>query len=197
MAEQYPHNQPEPQQPDVVVFSPELLKLADTHRRRQQYLEECRQAADSGDCAAAVQMGVNYLYGTGGVQKDPDQAFYWFSQSAPDDPVGLYWQAVCYDSGAGVKMDPVRAFALFKESADMGYAPAMSDLGVCYENGQGTEKDLAKAVSLYEKAADMNYPQAQCNLGALYYVGVGVPKDYASAVHYLSLAAEQRLARAQ
>ena len=115
MAEQYPHNQPEPQQPDVVVFSPELLKLADTHRRRQQYLEECRQAADSGDCAAAVQMGVNYLYGTGGVQKDPDQAFYWFSQSAPDDPVGLYWQAVCYDSGAGVKMDPVRAFALFKE----------------------------------------------------------------------------------
>ena len=59
MAEQYPHNQSEPQQPDVVVFSPELLKLADTHRRRQQYLEECRQAADSGDCAAAVQMGVN------------------------------------------------------------------------------------------------------------------------------------------
>lgn len=34
MAEQYPHNQSEPQQPDVVAFSPELLKLADTHRRR-------------------------------------------------------------------------------------------------------------------------------------------------------------------
>lgn len=101
MAEQYPHDQPDARQPDVVVFSPELLKMADAHRQRRQYLEECRQAADSGDCAAAVQMGVSYLYGTGGVQKDPEQAFYWFSQSAPDDPVGLYWQAVCYDSGAG------------------------------------------------------------------------------------------------
>lgn len=60
MAEQYPFEQPTPQDADVVFFSPELLKLADAHRRRQ-HLEECRQAADNGDCAAAVQMGVNYL----------------------------------------------------------------------------------------------------------------------------------------
>lgn len=159
MAEQYPHDQQDSRQPDVVVFSPELLKLADAHRQRQQYLEECRQAADSGDCAAAVQMGVNYLYGTGGVQRDPEQAFYWFSQSAPDDPVGLYWKAVCYDSGAGVEADEKKAFALFRESADMDYAPAICDLGVCYENGQGTEKDMDKAVALYKKAAEMGYPQ--------------------------------------
>ena len=107
MAEQIPSGQePQPSAEDVVVFSPELLKLA---KQRQEHLEECRQAADSGDCAAAVQMGVNYLYGTGGVQKDPEQAFYWFSQSAPDDPVGLYWQAVCYDSGTGVEADEHRA----------------------------------------------------------------------------------------
>ena len=73
MAEQIPSGQePQPSAEDVVVFSPELLKLA---KQRQEHLEECRQAADSGDCAAAVQMGVNYLYGTGGVQKDPEQAF--------------------------------------------------------------------------------------------------------------------------
>ena len=65
MAEQIPSGQePQPSAEDVVVFSPELLKLA---KQRQEHLEECRQAADSGDCAAAVQMGVNYLYGTGGV----------------------------------------------------------------------------------------------------------------------------------
>jgi len=64
MAEQIPSGQePQPSAEDVVVFSPELLKLA---KQRQEHLEECRQAADSGDCAAAVQMGVNYLYGTGG-----------------------------------------------------------------------------------------------------------------------------------
>ena len=195
MAEQIPSGQePQPSAEDVVVFSPELLKLA---KQRQEHLEECRQAADSGDCAAAVQMGVNYLYGTGGVQKDPEQAFYWFSQSAPDDPVGLYWQAVCYDSGTGVEADEHRAFALFQESADMGYAPAMCDLGVCYENGQGTEKDMDKAVALYKKAAEMGYPQGRCNLGALYYAGVGVEQDYEKAAHYFTLAAEQQLPRAQ
>ena len=154
MAEQYPFEQSTPQDADVVFFSPELLKLADAHRRRQ-HLEECRQAADNGDCAAAVQMGVNYLYGTGGVEKDGQQAFYWFSQAAADDPVALYWKGVCYDSGVGVAQDPQQAFALFKESADMDYAPAICDLGVCYENGQGTERDLDTAVALYQKAADM------------------------------------------
>ena len=79
MAEQYPFEQPTPQDADVVFFSPELLKLADAHRRRQ-HLEECRQAADNGDCAAAVQMGVNYLYGTAAISSPTRIMF--FSVSA-------------------------------------------------------------------------------------------------------------------
>ena len=77
-----------PQDPQVVVFSPELLKLAD---RRRQALEDCRQAAEDGDANAVVQMGMNCLYGIGGAAKDPEKAFRWFSQTAPDDPAGLYW----------------------------------------------------------------------------------------------------------
>lgn len=87
-----------PQDPQVVVFSPELLKLAD---RRRQALEDCRQAAEDGDANAVVQMGMNCLYGIGGAAKDPEKAFRWFSQTAPDDPAGLYWLGVCYDNGFG------------------------------------------------------------------------------------------------
>ena len=36
MAEQYPHDQPDARQPDVVVFSPELLKMVDAHEERPQ-----------------------------------------------------------------------------------------------------------------------------------------------------------------
>ena len=50
------------QDPQIVAFSPELLKLAD---RRRQALEDCRQAAEDGDANAAVQMGVNCLYEIG------------------------------------------------------------------------------------------------------------------------------------
>ena len=68
----------QPEKTDVVFFSPEMLRLADQHRREQQErLENCRQAAQNGDCAAAVQMGLHYFYGTGGVKKDPDKAFAW------------------------------------------------------------------------------------------------------------------------
>ena len=65
----------QPEKADVVFFSPEMLRLADQHRREQQErLENCRQAAQNGDCAAAVQMGLHYFYGTGGVKKEPHGA---------------------------------------------------------------------------------------------------------------------------
>ena len=42
----------QPEKTDVVFFSPEMLRLADQHRREQQErLENCRQAARNGDCA--------------------------------------------------------------------------------------------------------------------------------------------------
>lgn len=98
-----------PQDPQVVVFSPELLKLAD---RRRQALEDCRQAAEDGDANAVVQMGMNCLYGIGGAAKDPGKAFRWFSQTAPDDPAGLYWLGVLRQrlrrgAGRGPGLPPV------------------------------------------------------------------------------------------
>ena len=188
----------QPEKADVVFFSPEMLRLADQHRREQQErLENCRQAAQNGDCAAAVQMGLHYFYGTGGVKKDPDKAFAWFSRTEPDDPTALYWLAVCHDNGTGVERDPVRAFELFQESAKLGYLPAVCDLGVCYENGQGTEKDLDRAIQCYRHAAEEGYAQGQCNLGAMYYFGVGVEKDYGQAARLFTQAAEQQHPRAQ
>ena len=182
------------QDPQIVAFSPELLKLAD---RRRQALEDCRQAAEDGDANAAVQMGVNCLYGVNGEKKDPQKAFYWFSQTAEDDPAGLYWRALCYDNGLGVDQDEDRACRLYQESAAHGYTPALCNLGVCYESGQGVEKDPAKAVELYRQAADQGYPMGRCNLGVMYFFGQGVEKDQKKAAYCFAQAAEQRLPRAQ
>ena len=183
-----------PQDPQVVVFSPELLKLAD---RRRQALEDCRQAAEDGDANAVVQMGMNCLYGIGGAAKDPGKAFRWFSQTAPDDPAGLYWRGVCYDNGFGVERDEDRACRLYQESAAGDYAPALCNLGVCYESGQGVEKNLEKAVELYRRAAEGGYPMGRCNLGVMYFFGQGVEKDLKKAAYCFAQAAEQRLPRAQ
>ena len=91
---------------DVVVFSPEVLAMADRRRRQKaEELETCRQAAEDGDSQAQVQMGLHYIYGTHGVERDGKKAFEWFSQTASDDPVGRYWLGVCYDNGTGVERD--------------------------------------------------------------------------------------------
>lgn len=191
--EQFQQNPQDPQDPQVVVFSPELLKLAD---RRRQALEDIRQAAEDGDANAVVQMGMNCLYGIGGEAKDPGKAFRWFSQTAPDDPAGLYWLGVCYDNGFGVEQDEDRACRLYQESAQQDYAPALCNLGVCYESGQGVEKDLKKAVELYRRAAEGGYPMGRCNLGVMYHSGLGVEKDPKKAAYCFAQAAEQRLPRA-
>ena len=180
----------------VVFFSPEMLKLASERRRQaEDRLEECRRAAEEGDPGAQVQMGLGYLFGQGGMEKDPDKAFYWFSQAPADDPVGRYWLGVCCDNGLGTPRDRERAFRLFRQSAEAGYPPAMCDLGVCYENGQGTKQDLDKAAALYRATAQHGYPMGQCNLGVLYYSGVGLEKDPEQAARLFAQAAEQHLPR--
>ena len=121
---------------DVVLFAPEMLRVMESRQRRlREQLADCRQAARQGDGKAQVQMGLRYLYGIQGAEKDAGKAFAWFSRTAPDDPVGLYWLSVCHNAGAGTPKDPAQAFALLRESAAMGYAPALCDLGVFYENG--------------------------------------------------------------
>ena len=106
---------------DVVVFSPEMLRLVEDRQRRvREQLLDCREAAESGDGHAQVQMGLNHLYGTNGAEKDLQKAYEWFCQTAPDDPVGMYWRAVCLNAGAGTEKDVAQAFALFREAADMG-----------------------------------------------------------------------------
>ena len=50
----------------MVFFSPEMLRLADQHRREQQErLENCRQAAQNGDCAATGGAAVEATGGDG------------------------------------------------------------------------------------------------------------------------------------
>ena len=98
---------------DVVLFAPEMLRVMENRQRRlREQLADCREAARQGDGKAQVQMGLRYLYGIQGAEKDADKAFAWFSRTAPDDPVGLYWLSVCHNAGAGTARDPARAFSL-------------------------------------------------------------------------------------
>jgi len=97
-----------------------------------------------------------------------------------------------------------KAFPLFEEIANKGYAPAQEMLGVYYKNGQGVWKDTKKSDEWYGKAfegyskfAERGVAEAQCNLGSCYFYGKGTSKDYAKSAEWYGKAAEQGFAKAQ
>ena len=95
------------------------------------------------------------------------------------------------------KKDYKKAFDLYLESAEQGYAPAQCNLGYMYDIGQGVSQDYAKAAEWYTKSAEQGYAPAQYNLGNMYYNGQGVSQDYAKAAEWYTKSAEQGYAHAQ
>ena len=116
-----------------------------------------------------------------------------FSQTAEDDPAGLYWQALCYDNGLGVDQDEDRACRLYQESAAHGYAPALCNLGVCYESGQGVERTRPRPWSCIARRRTRATPWAGATWASCTFFGQGVEKDQKKAAYCFAQAAEQRL----
>lgn len=69
-----------PEDYEVVYFAPELLQYAnDLQREAKDELQTTLELAEEGDPQAMVQMGLNYLYGNIGIEKNDRKAFEWFS----------------------------------------------------------------------------------------------------------------------
>ncbi|HEX2862535.1 MAG TPA: tetratricopeptide repeat protein, partial [Lacunisphaera sp.] len=62
------------------------------------------------------------------------------------------------------KKEYTKAFAAWKKSVDLGYAPAFADLGLLYQLGTGCEQNRAEARRLYQQGAAKNDPDAMLQL---------------------------------
>jgi TPR repeat protein len=88
------------------------------------------------------------------------------------------------------KGDFTEALTWYTKAANLGYAPAMAQVGLLYETGQAGEKDLSKAARWYKQGADAGDARAITNLAALYEKGRGVDKDLEKAASLYRKAAE-------
>ena len=70
-----------------------------------------------------------------------------------EDKVTKINLAECYELGKCVEKNEVKAFELYKKSADNGNINAKFQLGYCYVNGIGTEVNKEKRLKLYNEAA--------------------------------------------
>ncbi|WP_199611118.1 tetratricopeptide repeat protein [Flocculibacter collagenilyticus] len=89
------------------------------------------------------------------------------------------------------------AIALWEPLVEIGYGPALYEMGLLYENGFGLTKNATKAFELYQRAAKIGDPDAQFALSLMYAQGSGTDKDANQAFYWVQRAAAQGLARAQ
>ena len=78
--------------------------------------------------------------------------------------------------------DHTSALACYCAAADMGYIPAIKNLGVCYYQGWGVDPDHRKAADYFRYAAEQGNQGAQYFLGLLYESGQGVSQNLVEAI---------------
>ena len=89
-----------------------------------------------------------------------------------------------------VPKDEQHALKLYKQAAELGYAPAQEMLGLLYFQGRGTQKDMPEAARWIHKAANQGFPLAENHLGFLYEHGFGVPQDLKESARWYRAAAD-------
>jgi hypothetical protein len=126
-----------------------------------------RQAAESGDARAMLELG-NMSADGEGVEKNYPEATRWFRMAAErGSSTSMLLLGGMYYLGNGVPQDFASAAHWFERAADSGEPDAKYDLGMMYERGLGVAKDLDKAKQLYRDAAKLGNEEARKRLADL------------------------------
>jgi TPR repeat protein len=129
-------------------------------------LAKYEEACNEGSGYAASQIGKICEEGKG-VEQDFDLAGQWYEKAiALNEVLGMNRLASLYFNGQ-LEGDPARTLALYQQAADLGYVPAMYNVGVCYETGTGTGIDYEAAAEWYRKAAQLGSEEAAWQLKVL------------------------------
>lgn len=135
-------------------------------------MNELMTAAENGDIASQLALGIA-LYTGDGMEKNRKEAAKWFGKAAAaGNAEAQYWYGICYEGGYAD--DRIRNYGdaakWYAKSAKQGYAPAEAKLGSAYYEGNGVDKDLKKAVKWCQAAVEQGDSDAMLTLGDIYYM---------------------------
>ncbi|WP_312430137.1 tetratricopeptide repeat protein [Achromobacter sp.] len=106
-----------------------------------------QRAAEAGEPHSQNLLGLAYVEGKWGVDRDPAVAVSWFERAAAQsDRDGLVNLGEIYYLGEIVPVDYARARTLFEEAIEQGSARAPRFLSWIYYNGQSVKTDCKKAL---------------------------------------------------
>ena len=118
---------------------------ADLQRVREQFLAQCRKAAEAGDPSAQAQFGLRCYWGVG-VPRDWAEARVWLHRaSAQGRADAQYILGVMQFLGEGGPGSLAESLKWFRCAAEQGDANAQTCMGIMYCFGRGVPKDLLQA----------------------------------------------------
>ncbi|GBC01733.1 hypothetical protein RclHR1_04300015 [Rhizophagus clarus] len=136
-----------------------------TDKNNDKAIEWYMEAIKQNDINGIFEAG-NCYYNGYGVEKNRNKAFEFIQRVVNDNTeelnIALYYLASCYNSGDGVRKKnetnqqllrehQVKAFKLYKKSAENGFVQSQYELAECYKNGIGTQKNKDEASKWVEK----------------------------------------------
>ena len=155
----------------------------------EESLKRIRMAAERGDIAAQVRLGLMYSQGKAyGVGKNFREAEQWFRKAAEQRNASAQFHlGLMYFRGDGVRRNYAEAVDWFHKAAEQGEASAQVQLGSMYVRGDGVTKNYAEAEKWFHTAAEQGDASAQYMLGLIYSEGKGIAQDYVQAHMWLNL----------
>eukprot|EP01128_Nolandella_sp_AFSM9_P006146 TRINITY_DN3098_c0_g1_i1.p1 TRINITY_DN3098_c0_g1~~TRINITY_DN3098_c0_g1_i1.p1 ORF type:complete len:657 (-),score=108.32 TRINITY_DN3098_c0_g1_i1:121-2091(-) len=135
-----------------------------------------------GSASPMVAVGIMYLEGQGGLQKDEGAAHQLFRMAADfrGDPFskyafgpsadrrGIAHLAYTYLHGLGVQSDNQTAVHMFQEAAERGSSAARTHLGLCHLQGEcGLYQNEKEAKRYFLEAAEMGNPESKYYLAEM------------------------------
>lgn len=144
-----------------------------------------KKILDCGDYLGAYNLGVLYLEGGHGLEKDIVKAIEFFKVASEHNVAEAHYNlGTCYLKGLGVQKSNARAVYFFEKSISAGMelpADMLFVIGFYYKS---EVRDSGKAYNWFLKAADRGQVEAKVMLAEMYQLGDGIGKNYAKAVKF-------------
>lgn len=166
----------------------ELGRAYAANRQMNEAVSAYRKAADKGNSAAMVELGLLLASGSAG-PKDETEARTLFARAAQAGNARGAANLAALSADAGASSDSAEARALLTKAAETNSAEAQFQLGLMMANGMGGPKDDVAARGLFEKAAAQGHAGALDWMGNFVESGRGGPKDKNAAKNYYEKAA--------
>lgn len=179
----------------------QALKLARIPEHTAEAVKLFQESADLGYVEAQKILAEMYLYGRGGVLKNPSRAAELYRMAAIQGSASSQYNlATMYFEGNGVKQNDQSAMYWLQKVCEQQYPypSALNKMGTFYQEGTHVEKDPVQAIRLFQLAAKKENANAQFNLGMTYFHGLnGASADWPRAIELFTKAAAQGHAKAQ